>query len=203
MGKSVDKAGQEGTHATHDLPDYGLRGDNRGGRVLQRRPRPIRHPCPHWREQFGRGRLRVFPILLKQSQESGESLGQMKVPQVTHRFPGSRWPSSPSCSESGSTCLSAHSPVSGSAQVYDPRVPLLPLNPLGHGIHNPCAFRCQEHFFRITSGIPHSRGPARDNRAPFQIPCPPQNREDREPQDPQGQATQLPAEIGSSLHSLP
>ncbi len=56
---------------------------------------------------------------------------EKQMPQVTHWFPGSRRPSSPTCSRSGSASLSTNSPLSGSVEVYNRGVPILPLDLLG------------------------------------------------------------------------
>ncbi len=50
---------------------------------------------------------------------------------MTHQFPSPGQPSSLSCSRSGSVCLSAYSPFSGSAEVYNRRVQTPPLDHLG------------------------------------------------------------------------
>ncbi len=65
------------------------------------------------------------------------------MPQVTHWFPGSLRPSSPACSRSGSVRLSAYSPFSSSREVYNRRVPILPLDLLAQPNTIQAPFRCQ------------------------------------------------------------
>ncbi len=65
---------------------------------------------------------------------------------MTHWFPGPRRPSSPICSRSGSARLSANSPFSSSAEVYNRRVPILPLNLLGQANTIQAPFGCQANF---------------------------------------------------------
>ena len=65
---------------------------------------------------------------------------------MTRWFPGSLRPSSPTCSRSGSASLSANSPLSGSAEVYNRGVPILPLDLLGQANSIQAPFRCQGNF---------------------------------------------------------
>ena len=101
------------------------------------------------------GRLVPTSAFSKLRYRQGSAKGTQKgagakkeVPQVTHWFPGSRRPSSPTCSRSGSASLSANSPVSRSGKVYNRRVPILPLDLLGHMYTTRAPFGCQENFFQ-------------------------------------------------------
>ena len=71
------------------------------------------------------------------------------MPQVTHQFPSPGQPSSPSCSRSGSACLSAYSSFSSSGGVYNRSVPILPLNHLGQADSTPAPIRVSRKFFLI------------------------------------------------------
>lgn len=75
MDQSGDETDQKATHETGDVPDRCPLGHYRGRRLLRRRPRPAYGLCPPGRERFGRGRLWVVPVLLRQARYGGRRSG--------------------------------------------------------------------------------------------------------------------------------
>ncbi len=96
------------------------------------------------------GREPYWGLRYRHRSQKGKGTGAKKqMPQVTHRFPSSRRPSSLSCSRSGPVCLSAYRSFPSSGEVYNRRVPILPLDRLGQADSTPAPIRVSRKFFLI------------------------------------------------------